>query len=76
MFRLNVMGSLYLTSAGLAWFTRSRPELLARSAELVDVVLRGAVRVPVRQTWALAEAAEAHRALEGRATSGMSVLLP
>jgi NADPH2:quinone reductase len=76
VFRLNVMGSLYLTSAGLAWYTRSRPELLTRSAELLDVVVRGKVKVPVRQRWRLEEAADAHRALEGRATSGMSVILP
>ena len=76
VFRLNVMGSLYLTSAGLAWYTRSRPELLRRSAALLDVVLQGAVRVPVRQSWRLDEAPEAHRALEGRETSGMSVLRP
>ena len=74
LFRLNVMGSLSVTSAGLAWFTRSRPELLARAAELIDVVTRGVVKVPVRQKWPLAEAADAHRMLESRATSGMSVL--
>ncbi len=76
LFNLNSMGSLYVTSAGLAWYTRSRAELLQRAGELIDVVARGAVKVPVRQQWPLAEAAEAHRALEGRATSGMSVLLP
>jgi NADPH2:quinone reductase len=65
-----------VTSAGLAWYTRSRPELLARAAELIDVVATGAVKVPIRQRWPLSEAAQAHRALEGRATSGMSVLLP
>ena len=43
---------------------------------LLDVVLRGAVKVPVRQTWPLAQAAEAHRALEGRVTTGSIVLLP
>jgi len=76
LFRLNPLGSLYLTSAGLGWYTRSRAELLQRAGELIDVVLRGVVQVPVRQRWPLAEAAEAHRALEGRRTSGMSVLLP
>lgn len=76
LFRLNPLGSLYVTSAGLAWYTRSRAELLQRAAELIDVVLRGAVQVPVRQQWPLEEAAEAHRALESRATSGMTVLLP
>ena len=76
LFRLNRMGSLYVTSAGLGWYTRTRPELLARAAELVDLSLRGVLRAPVRQSWPLREAAAAHRALEGRATSGMTVLLP
>jgi NADPH:quinone reductase len=76
LFDLNVRGSLFVTSAGLAWYTRSRPELLQRAAELIDVVTRGAVKVPVMQKFPLAQAAEAHRALEGRATTGMTVLLP
>jgi NADPH:quinone reductase len=76
LFDLNVRGSLFVTSAGLAWYTRSRPELLQRAAELIDVVTRGAVKVPVMQKFPLAQAADAHRALEGRATTGMTVLLP
>lgn len=76
LFNLNTMGSLYVTSAGLAWYTRSRPELLQRAGELIDLVCRGVLKVPVMQRWPLAEAAEAHRALEGRKTLGMSVLLP
>ena len=76
LFNLNSMGSLYATSAGLAWYTRSRPELLERAGELVDLICRGVLKVPVNQQWALADAAEAHRALEARATTGMSVLLP
>jgi NADPH:quinone reductase len=76
LFRLNPLGSLSIASVGLAWYLRSRTELLARAADLLDVVLRGAVKVPVRQTWPLAQAAEAHRALEGRVTTGSIVLLP
>jgi NADPH2:quinone reductase len=40
------------------------------------VVGSGAVRVEVRQTWPLADAAEAHRALESRRTTGSSILIP
>ena len=76
LFDLNVRGSLFVTSAGLAWYTRSRAELLQRAAELIDLVARGVVRVPVMQQYPLAQAADAHRALEGRATTGMTVLLP
>ncbi|TWG90160.1 NADPH2:quinone reductase [Mesorhizobium sp. J18] len=76
LFRLNRMGSLTITSAAFAWFVRSRPELLSRAADLIDVVLRGAVKIQVNQTFRLADAAEAHRALESRQTQGASVLIP
>ena len=76
LFRLNQMGSLSITSAAFAWFVRSRPELLSRAADLIDVVLRGAVRIQVNQTFRLADAADAHRALESRRTQGASVLIP
>jgi NADPH2:quinone reductase len=46
------------------------------AAELMDVVQNGHVRVEVQQEFALADAAEAHRALEGRQTTGASVLIP
>jgi NADPH2:quinone reductase len=74
LFDLNPRGSLYITSAGLAWYTRSRAELLERAGELVGLVASGALKVPVRQQWPLAEAAAAHQALEARATTGMTVL--
>lgn len=76
LFDLNRMGSLSVTSAAFAWFMRSRAELLMRAADLLDVVLRGAVRIQVNQTFRLADAADAHRALEGRGTQGASVLIP
>ena len=76
IFELNRLGSLSVTSAAFAWFVRSRPELVARARDLFDVVLRGAVRIQVNQTFRLADAAEAHRALEDRRTHGASVLIP
>lgn len=76
LFRLNKMGSLTITSAAFAWFVRSRAELLSRASDLIDVVLRGAVRIHVNQTFRLADAAEAHRSLESRKTQGASVLIP
>lgn len=76
LFRLNKMGSLTVTSAAFAWFFRSRPELLARAADLFDVVLRGIVNVQVNQTFKLADVARAHQALESRKTLGASVLIP
>jgi len=76
IFRLNEMGSLYVTSAAFHWHLRNREEVLARAADLIDVVLRGAVRIPVNQRYPLADAAQAHRDMESRATTGMSVLIP
>jgi len=76
LFDLNRLGSLSVTSAAFAWFMRSRVELLSRANDLLDVVLRGAVRIKVEQTFRLADAAEAHRALESRRTRGASVLIP
>jgi len=76
LFTLNKMGSLSITSAAFAWFMRSRPELLSRAADLMDAVLRGAVKIQVNQTFKLSDAADAHRALESRRTQGASVLIP
>ena len=76
LFRLNRMGSLYVTSAGLADYTHTRAELVERANDLFAVVQSGAVRVEIRQRYPLAEAARAHRDLEGRRTIGSSILLP
>ena len=76
LFRLNQMGSLYVTSAAFYWHMRTREELLARAADLFDVVLGGAVKIVVNQRYALADVAQAHRDMESRATTGMSVLIP
>jgi NADPH2:quinone reductase len=76
LFMLNRMGSLSITNAAFAWFMRSRPELLSRARDLMDAVLRGAVKIQVNQTFKLADAADAHRALESRRTQGASVLIP
>jgi NADPH2:quinone reductase len=76
LFRLNRMGSLYVTSAGLADYTHTRGELLERANDLFAVVRSGAVRVEVHQRYPLADAARAHRDLEARRTLGSSILLP
>jgi len=69
-------GSLFLTRPVLFDYTATRAELLASATALFDVVRRGAVEVEVRQRWPLREAAEAHRALEARRTTGSSILVP
>ena len=68
-------GSLYLTRPTLATYTSTREELEETTAELFDVVASGAVRIEVNQTYALENAAQAHRDLEARKTTGSTVLL-
>jgi NADPH2:quinone reductase len=73
---LAAKGSLFLTRPTLMTYTARREDLLAAAAELFTVVRSGAVRVEVTGRLPLAEAAEAHRALESRRTTGSIVLLP
>ena len=73
---LAAKGSLYLTRPTLMTYTARREELLATAAELFDVVSSGAVVIEVNQTYPLREAAQAHRDLEARRTTGSTVLLP
>ena len=73
---LSAKGSLYLTRPTLMTYTASRADLEASAEALFDVVGRGAVRIAVNQTFPLAEAAAAHRALESRRTTGSTILMP
>jgi NADPH2:quinone reductase len=73
---LATKGSLYLTRPTLLTFIARPDELREAARELFDLVLERAVHVEVRQTYALADAARAHRDLESRSTSGSSILLP
>ncbi len=73
---LAAKGSLYLTRPTLATYTSKREDLEAHAASLFDVVAKGAVNIRVNQTFALKDAADAHRALEARKTTGSTVLLP
>jgi NADPH2:quinone reductase len=73
---LAAKGSLYLTRPTLFHYVATRPELERAAAELFAVMQSGAVKVDVRQRFALSEAKAAHDALEGRKTTGATVLLP
>lgn len=73
---LAAKGSLYLTRPTLATYTAKRADLEHTAGELFDVVAKGAVKIAVNQTFALKDAAAAHRALEARKTTGSTVLLP
>lgn len=74
--RLNQGGSLIMTRPGLFHFTHHRADLERGSAALWGAMRSGAVKADVRQRFALKDAAEAHRALEARKTSGTTILTP
>lgn len=74
--RLNNAGSLFLTRPTLAHYTRTRLEIEWRMSELLGLTASGQLDVRVGATFPLADASEAHRALEGRRTTGKVVLVP
>jgi NADPH2:quinone reductase len=74
--RLQQGGSLIMTRPTLGNFTTSRADLERGAAALWGAMRSGAVKADVRQRFALKDAAEAHRALEGRKTTGATILLP
>jgi NADPH:quinone reductase len=71
---LSQKGSLYLTRPVLFHYIGRREQLEASANELFNVVASGKVRICINQRFALKDAADAHKALEARATSGSSVL--
>jgi NADPH:quinone reductase len=73
---LSRKGSLFLTRPTLAHYVPTRDELLARSDELFRWVGEGTIDVRIGGAFPLADAAEAHRALESRRTSGKVLLRP
>jgi len=76
MSELASRGSLYLTRPSLAAYTATRADLEARAADLFAMVESGKVKIDVRQRFPLADAAQAHIALEARRTTGSTILLP
>ena len=74
--RLNNMGSLFITRPSLAHYTRDRAELEMRATTVLEDVAAGRLDVRISARFPLAQAAEAHRALEGRRTTGKVILLP
>jgi len=69
-------GSLFLTRPTLVNYTSAREDLLTAARELFAVVKKGAVKITINQRYPLREAAQAHRDLEARKTTGSTVLLP
>jgi len=78
-FDLNLLagkGSLYVSRPTLMTYTARRSDLEAGASELFEVVKSGKVKIEINQTCALKDAGKAHRDLEGRKTTGSTVLLP
>ena len=69
-------GSLYVTRPTLMAHTARRSNLDEMSADLIRMVSSGKVKIPIDQRYPLAEAAQAHRDLEARATTGATILVP
>jgi NADPH2:quinone reductase len=73
---LAVKGSIWVTRPAMMHYATPRSQMLAMADELFAHVLAGRITGEPRQQFALADAAEAHRALESRRTTGATVLVP
>jgi NADPH2:quinone reductase len=73
---LSQRGSLYLTRPTLMAYVADDRALQENASELFSMVESGKIKIHVKQRYPLAEAAQAHRDLEGRKTTGASILLP
>jgi NADPH:quinone reductase len=69
-------GALFCTRPTLGPYIAKRADLVATANDLFEVVAKGAVKIPVNQKYALKDAQQAHRDLEGRKTTGTSILVP
>ncbi|MAW86598.1 MAG: quinone oxidoreductase [Phyllobacteriaceae bacterium] len=73
---LSQKGSLFATRPTLFTYVAAREDLVQAAGELFDLVSRGIVTININQRYALKDAAQAHRDLEGRRTTGTTVLVP
>jgi NADPH2:quinone reductase len=73
---LTAKGSLFLTRPSLKDYTLTREEYAWRMTEVLNLVAAGDLKLHIGHTYKLAEAAQAHRDLESRKTTGKSLLLP
>lgn len=74
--KLAANGSLFVTRPTLFSYISTREELMAKAEEIFGWIGSGALNIRIGQTWPLAEARAAHEALEGRATTGKTLLIP
>jgi NADPH2:quinone reductase len=73
---LNAKGSIYLTRPFLGHYTVDRAELVSRAGDVFKWMVAGELKVRIDKTFPLAEAAEAHKYLEGRQSKGKILLIP
>ena len=73
---LAAKGSLFLTRPTLMTYTAKREDLLDHARDLFEVVINGTVKIEIKQSYPLAEAARAHGDLEARKTTGSTILIP
>ena len=73
---LAAKGSLFLTRPTLMTYTAKREDLLEHARDLFEVVINGTVKIEIKQSYPLAEAARAHGDLEARKTTGSTILIP
>jgi NADPH2:quinone reductase len=73
---LNPKGSLYVTRPSMVHYIADREELMGRAGEILGWIAEGKLRLAIDREMPLAEAADAHRALEGRETTGKVLLIP
>ena len=76
LIRLSTLGSLYLTRPTLKDYTATREELDQRAGDVLKWVAEGKLKLRLEHTYPLAEAAQAHRDLEARKTTGKVLLIP
>ena len=76
LIKLSQKGSLFITRPTLAHYTATREELEWRASDILGSIARGELKLRIHKSYPLAEAAQAHRDLEGRETMGKLLLVP
>ena len=76
LIKLSQKGSLYITRPTLAHYTAAREELEWRANDVLQMIVRGDLKLRIHKTYPLEDAQQAHRDLEGRKTSGKLLLKP
>ena len=76
LIRLSTMGSLFVTRPKLGDYIATREELESRARDILNAVANGTLKLRCEHTYPLAEAAQAHRELEARKTTGKLLLIP